>query len=223
MASNRSMQNSPLSLDKIGIFSHLTPLQRKQIEQIGIIRHYNADEIVFYEGEQSEYFHFLIEGEVAIFKSGTATETMLIHRFRAPSLVAEVATLKQIPYPASCETLRSSVLLKIARDPFLKLLQNDPSLSIALISSLTQKISALELSLQRHSAPNAMAKVARLMRDDIGAFERLKGVEIAHLLGITPETLSRMIKKLKSEGIVETSATKGFTLISSSALEQYCG
>lgn len=220
---NPSAQINPLSLDKIGIFSHLTPHQRKQIEEIGIIRHYNEGEIIFYEGDQSNYFHFLIEGEVAIFKTTASTDTMLIHRFRAPSLIAEVATLKQVPYPASCEALHSSMLLKISRDPFLKLLQNDPSLSIALISSLTQKISALELSLQRHSAPNAMAKVARLIRDDIKIFHRLKGIEIARLIGITPETLSRMIKKLKSEGIIELSKKEGFNLLLSDELNHYCG
>lgn len=220
---NPSAQNSLLSFDKIGIFSHLTPYQRKQIEEIGIIRHYDEGEIIFYEGDQSDYFHFLIEGEVAIFKSTASTDTMLIHRFRAPSLIAEVATLKQIPYPASCEAVHSSAVLKISCDPFLKLLQNDPSLSIALISSLTQKISALELSLQRHSAPNAMAKVARLIRDDIKIFHRLKGIEIARLLGITPETLSRMIKKLKSEGIIELSKKEGFNLLLIDALDHYCG
>ena len=220
---NPSQHDSFISLDKVGIFSHLNPHQRKQIEDIGIIRHYNEGEIVFYEGDQSNYFHFLIEGEVSIFKSTASAETMLIHRFRAPSLIAEVATLKQVPYPASCEVLEPSVILKISRDPFLNLLQNDPSLSIALISSLTQKISALERSLQRHSAPNALAKVARLIREDPHAFIRLKGIEIAHLLGITPETLSRMIKKLKSEGIIALSKSEGITLLLPEELSKHCG
>lgn len=212
-----------ISLDNIGIFSHLSPQQHNQLEQIGILRHYNPGEIIFYEGDESRYFHFLIEGEVSVFKSNTSNETMQIHRFRAPSLIAEVATLKQIPYPASCESLQLSVILKISRDPFLLLLQNDPSLSIALISSLTQKIATLEHVLQRHSAPNAMAKVARLIRDDRDIFHRLKGIEIAKILSITPETLSRMLKKLKSEGIITLSDSKAVILLLDDVLNQYCG
>lgn len=223
MVLNPSPHDNSISLDRVGIFSHLSPHQRKQIEDIGILRRYNASEIVFYEGEKSDYFHFLIEGEVSIFKSTASSETMLIHRFQAPSLIAEVATLKQVPYPASCEVLQPAMILKISRDPFLNLLQNDPSLSIALISSLTQKISALERSLQRHSAPNAMAKVARLIREDSQAFKRLKGIEIAHLIGITPETLSRMIKKLKSEGVISVSKNEGLNLLLPDELAIYCG
>ena len=215
--------DNSVHLDNVGLFSHLTPAQRSQIEQIGIIRHYASDDIVFYEGDESKYFHFLLSGEVNVFKISATHETMLIHRFRAPSLIAEVATLKQIPYPASCEAIQNSTILKISRNPFLELIQNDPSLSIALISSLTQKIGALESSLQRHSAPNALAKVSRLVRDDPAIFKRLKGIEIAHLLGITPETLSRMIKKLKSDGIITHTKKDGIILLFSDKLNTYCG
>lgn len=217
------LMNNTFSLETIEFFTHLSSHQCAQLEKIGIFRHYDKGEIIFYEGDVSKYFHFLIEGEVSIFKSNTSNETMLIHRFRAPSLIAEVASLKQIPYPASCEALQTSVILKISRDPFLDLIQNDPSFSIAIISSLTQKISALELALQRHSAPNALVKVTRLIRDDSDIFNRLKGIEIAQLLGITPETLSRMLKKLKSEGIISFSKLNGITLILPKKLFEYCG
>lgn len=220
---NLSSPDKTILFDNVGLFNHLTPDQRIKIEQIGIIRHYAAGEIVFYEGDESNYFHFLLKGEVNIFKVAATHETMLIHRFRAPSLIAEVATLKQIPYPASCESTQESAILKISRDPFLQLIQNDPSLSIALISSLTQKISALESSLQRHSAPNALAKVSRLIRDDSDIFHRLKGIDIARLIGVTPETLSRMVKKLKSEGVVSLSKSEGITILLPKALERYCG
>lgn len=190
-----------------GFFSHLSDSQLEKIERISILKEYTEGEILFYEGDESRYFHLLVEGEVSVFKSSASTETIVVHRFRAPSLIAEVATLKQIPYPASAECTRLCKVLKIERAPFLLLLQEDPSFSIAIIASLTQKIGALEASLQRHSAPNAMTKVARLVQDDAVSFERLKGVEIAQLLGITPETLSRTIKKLKQLSVI--TQTKG--------------
>lgn len=217
------METNTFTLEQIGLFNHLSSQQRREIEHIGILRHYNVDEIVFYEGEDSRYFHLLIDGEVSVYKSTSGNEPIVIHRFRGPSLIAEVATLKQIPYPASCQALQNSLILKIARDPFLQLLQNDPSLSIALISSLTQKISLLEHSLQRHSAPNAMAKVARFIRDDAELYHRLKGVEISKMLGITPETFSRMVTKLKSEGIIRFDSTKNIILVLPDKLEMYCG
>lgn len=210
-------------LEKFELFSHLSRKQIDSLEQISITRTYDAGEILFYEGDKSRYFHVLLKGEVSVFKTTSTSESMLLHRFHAPSLIAEVATLKQIPFPASAECVTSTEILKIERDSFLTLLHQDAGLSIALIASLTQKIGALELSLKRHSAPNAMAKVARLIRDEPDIFQYRKGIEIAQMLGITPETLSRMIKKLKTEGIVEGRGTHLLTLKNLHGLKEYCG
>lgn len=209
---NPSSTKQPFHFKEIELFSHLSPALLAEIENISTVKRYDKDQIVFYEGEESNYFHVLVHGEVSIIKASDMTDTIAIHRFRAPALFAEMATLKHIPYPASARCDHSCVVVKISRDPFLHLLTQDPSLSISLISSLTQKISTLELSLQRHSAPNAMVKVARLLRDDTDIFSRLKGVDIAHLLGITPETLSRMLKKFKQESVILPLAPRGFTI-----------
>jgi len=206
-------------LQELDIFSHLSPGQLRAVDAISRFKHYRDGDIVFYEGEESRYFHFLVLGEIAIIKSSAQTETIAIHRFRAPSMIAEMATLKGIVYPASAQCIGDCVLLKTEREPFLSFLGEDPSLSITIISSLISKISALELSLQRHSAPNAMSKVARLIRDDIGIFSRLKGTEIAHLIGITPETLSRTLKKFKQEAIIIPVSPRGFSLVDSVKLD----
>ncbi len=195
-----------------GLFSHLDAAHIAAIERISTLKHFGVGEILFYEGEESRSFHLLVEGEVIVFKSSAAMETIVVHRFRAPSLIAEVASLKRIPYPASAECTRESTVIQIDRDPFLTLLGQNPSLSIALISSLTQKISVLEASLQRHSAPNAMAKVARLILDEPELFERLKGIEIADLLSLTPETLSRTLKKLREHSLITLKKPKGVSI-----------
>ena len=69
--------------------------QREKIAGISLIHTYEKGEIVFYEGDESRYFHLLLSGEVSVFKSSGTDQTIMVHRFRAPSLIAEVATLKQ--------------------------------------------------------------------------------------------------------------------------------
>lgn len=181
------------SVRDVPFFTHLAPHQIASIEAMTLIRSYDTDAFIFYEGEESRYFHFLLGGEIMMIKTADTSDTIAIHRFRAPSLFAEMPTFRAIPYPASAKCTQTCTVLKIDREPFVELLRSDPALSISLISSLTQKIAALELSLQRLSAPNAVSKVARLLRDDPEIFTRLKGVDIAHMIGIVPETLSRAL------------------------------
>ncbi len=187
-----------------GFFDNLSPAQYAEIERIGLIRSYSKDEIIFYEGDDSSYFHFLLSGEAKIFKSPENSEIVEIYRFRSPAIIAEMPTLKSIPYPASCEAIDSVKILKIQREPFLELIKNDPSFTIALLSSLSNKIGVMDAMLKRHSAPSVMAKVSQLLLDDIDSFSSLKGVEIAKLLAITPESLSRTLSKLKKEHIISS-------------------
>ncbi|MDD5212722.1 MAG: Crp/Fnr family transcriptional regulator [Sulfuricurvum sp.] len=207
-------------LETIEIFAHLTSPQLQRLEAISLCRHYDEGEIIFYQGDQSEYFHFLLEGNVSVYKSNEAG-TLEVHRFRGPSMFAEFATLQAIPFPASAEALSLCIILKLHRDPFLKLLHDDAGLSIALIASLMKKINSLQRVNDQLSAPDALAKIVRLMMDRPEVFRDLKGIEIAKIAGITPETLSRIITRLKKENLILFQPRKTFEILDAAALQKY--
>ncbi len=207
-------------IQSIEIFSHLSPAQLQKLENISIIRHYESNEIIFYQGDASEYFHFLLQGDVSVYKSN-ATETLEVHRFRAPSMIAEVATLKSLPFPASAETLTACTILKIAKVPFVDILHNDAGLSIAMMTSLMNKIGTLERAIENLSAPDTMSKIVRLMMEQPHLFSQLKGTQIAKKLSITPETLSRNLTKLKKEQLISHQPHKHFEILNKMELEKY--
>lgn len=207
-------------LETIEIFAHLTSPQLQRLEAISLSRHYDEGEIVFYQGDESEYFHILLEGDVSLYKSNDAG-TLEVHRFHGPSMFAESATLQSIPFPASAEALSSCIILKLHRDPFLKLLHDDAGLSIALIASLTKKINSLQRANDQLSAPDALAKIVRLMMDRPEIFKDLKGIEIAKIAGITPETLSRIITRLKKENLIAFQPRKIFEILDAASLQKY--
>ena len=204
----------------IEIFSHLSPQQLQKIEDISLVRQYEPREILFYQGDESNYFHFLLEGEVSIYKSNE-TETLELHRFRAPSMIAELATLKFLPFPASAEALTRCKVLKIANTSFIDLLHNDAGLGISMMTSLMNKIGTLEKTIETLSAPDSMSKIVRLMLEQPHLFCELKGVEIAQKLSITPETLSRHLTKLKKENLILHQPSKTFKILNREALQKY--
>ncbi len=207
-------------IKSIEIFSHLSPKQLKQLEDISLIRHYETGEIIFYQGDASEYFHFLLQGEVSVYKAND-TETLEVHRFRAPSMIAELATLKSLPFPASAETLSPCTILKIAKTPFIDLLHNDAGLSISMMTSLMNKIGTLERAIEHLNAPDTMSKIVRLMIEQPHLFSELKGIQIAKKLSITPETLSRSLTKLKKEKLISHQPHKYFEILNTTELQKY--
>ncbi|MFZ2969485.1 MAG: Crp/Fnr family transcriptional regulator [Sulfuricurvum sp.] len=202
------------------IFHHLTPSQRKHLEEISILRHYEGGEILFYQGDASDYFHFLLHGEVSLYKTNDH-EILHLHRFIAPSMIAEVATLNALAFPATAETLTPCTLLKIAKVPFIELLERDAGLSIAMMRSLMTKIGTLERTIEQLNAPNSLTKVVRLMLQRPHLFTQLTGKELSTTLGMTPETLSRTLTKLKKEGLIAYQPHKHFEILNLTKLQAY--
>jgi CRP/FNR family transcriptional regulator len=202
------------------MFSHLSPAQLQRIEEISLLRHFSAGEIIFYQGDESHYFHFLLAGDVTVSKYNDVDKIEL-HRFRAPALVAEMASLKSIPFPATAEALSECDILKISRDPFIELIQHDGGLALSLIGSLLQKINSLQRLTDQLSAPDAMAKIVRLMFDSPEIFKHSKGIEIAKMAGTTPETFSRLMTKLKREQLIVYKPRHEFDIINISELNKY--
>lgn len=207
-------------LESIEIFAHLTSVQLHQLESISLCRNYTSGEIIFYQGDQSDYFHFLLEGDVSLDKSNDSG-TFEVHRFRGPSMFAESATLQKIPFPATAVALSSCRILKLHRDPFLQLLQEDAGLSIAIITSLSKKVASLQRVNDQLSAPDSCSKIVRIMMDRPDIFSTLKGKEIAKIAGISPETLSRIMTKLKKENLIIFKPRRIFQILDRNGLQKY--
>lgn len=207
-------------IKSIEIFSHLSSLQLKQLEDISLLRQYTSNEIIFYQGDTSEYFHFLLQGDVSVYKANN-NEILEVHRFHAPSMIAELATLKSRPFPASAEALTPCTVLKIAQKPFINLLHKDTGLAISMMTSLMNKIGTLERVIENLNAPDTMSKIVRLMIEEPQLFSSSKGTQIAKKLSISPETLSRNLSKLKKEKLIAHKPHKYFEILNHIELEKY--
>ncbi|RLA69663.1 MAG: Crp/Fnr family transcriptional regulator, partial [Epsilonproteobacteria bacterium] len=165
------------------------------------IKKYTKKSIVFYEEDKSEYLHLLLEGSVKMYKTNPKGSHIHMHDFHAPDIIAIFASIKDIPFPATCELTSDGVIGII---PLKKLYDcmKDADFSLAVTKSLANKMELLASLLQRETIYSSEAKVAELIHDDITIFKRLKNNEIASILNIAPATLSRTLTKFKKEKII---------------------
>ncbi len=68
--------------------------------------------------------------------------------------------------------------------------------------SLIKKIKNLEYLISRHLVLDAKQRVAQYICDYTDGFFSTKNIEIAEILNITPETLSRLLKVFKDENLI---------------------
>jgi CRP/FNR family transcriptional regulator len=186
------------SLKAHDIFSELSSQDLKSIASITQNQPFQKDQVVFYEGDLPNYFYLLHSGCAKVYKVDPKGNEIVLHNFIAPTLVAEMASIENIKFPASCVALEESSFLLIKKEEFVSLLQQDPNISFHIIRSLTKKIKGVESLLNRSLIFDATTKVAHYLYNFPNALQEKKNRIIATELHITPETLSRVVKKLKN-------------------------
>jgi len=190
-----------IKLEEIAMFSALSETHKKELHNAIHVKHYNKDSIVFYEGDESEYLHILMEGDVKLYKTSPKGSQIQINRFQAPSLIAEFACFEKEVFPASCEFVTDGAIGLLHFDKLYEYLGH-AEFSLELIKSLTSKVMLLSSLVHKETILSSEAKVADLMIKKLNIFNRLKNNEIASILNLTPETFSRILTKYKKEGII---------------------
>ncbi|WP_456471372.1 Crp/Fnr family transcriptional regulator [Caminibacter sp.] len=196
-----------MELKEFFLFKGLSIDEINQIKDFTIIKKLKKNEIVFYEKENPAYLHLLIEGVARVYKIDNKGHELIIHKFMPVSLIAELANLENIPYPANCAMDTDGVILKIEFEKFKKFMKKG-DVCFSIMSSLLRKMKYLDGLIQANLVLDTENKIAKFIYENPEAFESLKQHSIATLLNIKPETLSRKLKKFKELGIIESRGNK---------------
>jgi len=189
------------TLKEMPLFSKLTNMQLNELQSHMHIYQYNQESVVFYEGDKSEYLHVLLEGSVRLYKTSPKGTQIHIHNFVAPEMIALFATFEEMDFPATCEFVDEGKVGLIPLEKIHKCMKN-VAFSISLVSALSKRMRLLADLLHKETIYTSEAKIADILCHNASVFERLKNNEIASILNITPETLSRILTKFKKENMI---------------------
>lgn len=190
------------------LFDSLSPQQLKRLEEISTVKSFKKGSIAFYEGDRSEHLMILTKGILQIYKTDHKGNKIVLHVFYPHNLIAEIVNFEQMPYPATGEFLTDGKVILIDWDIFKKEFLKNPDVAFTIIKSLTNKIRYLEHVITNDLVLSSTARVAKFIYEHEYEFMNLKKNEIATLLNITPETLSRIITKFKKLGILQKEKTQ---------------
>ena len=204
----------------ISCFSKLSDEQLEKLKKISVIKKCKAKEILFYEGDAPTYLYVLLQGTLKVYKTNHKGQQIFLHQFYPGGLVAELANFENIPYPATAEFMSDSEVLRIDY----KALEHDffknPEISFEIIKSLIAKHKILIDVIQKEVILTADAKVAKFILENGELFKTLKNTQVASILNLTPETLSRTLSKFKSSSMIELDEKHHIQVIDRQKLEE---
>lgn len=177
------------------------------LEQASAVSYPEAG-LLFSQGDSADRFFVVLAGRVNLFALTENGDQSVIEVFEPIMTFAEAALFSTGKFPLNCEVVAGSRLVHIPGGLFLKRLAENPTLAFHLLSGLSRWQTRLvhEISELKSKSPEQRLAtfLLALARDaDDGAQIRLpigKAV-LASRIGITPESLSRVLGRLRQVGV----------------------
>lgn len=179
------------------------------LEHASSIKNVPKKTILFVEGQPGSDIYFMLEGSVRLFRTRQDGSEFVVHFVRENEVFAELLPFLGGRYPVSAQALEPLELLTIHANTFEVLLAKDPKLCLKIIAALTARIQGFLRTMENLATPEVKHRLLAYLKDlsDRRASSRIRlpapKHDIALLLGTTPETLSRLFKKLEEEGMVK--------------------
>lgn len=186
-------------LEQIPVFNSLSEEERLLLSSVSNIVEYKDNQTLFTQGDICENVLILINGIVSIYKHNSRGDEIVIGYFHRYAFLAEAAILKHTPVPSTARFHSNGAILQIPLRKFEEFLKEYPQLSYEVILSLLDKVELLQQNIHFNLASNSKEKVLNFYKKNSKLAVDLKRYEIASLLGMTPETFSRITKQLLEE------------------------
>lgn len=221
------------AIAQIPLFRRVNENDRERIAAVSQVRSYERGDVVFDEGDASDFFYIVVTGRVKVFKHGPGGNDIIHEMFGPGGPLGAVAAYESRPYPASAAALEPSTCLLIPRASFFQLLEAHPTLVRGLLGSLSLRLVELTTRLAELTGGRVDARFARLflkMADQLGRPDRgglfvalpLSRQELADMTGTTIETAIRIMSRWGKEDILRTEKD-GFVILKREELEAIAG
>ena len=104
---------------------------------------------------------------------------------------------------SNIELLENSQILSIDYKEFKRLFLDNGLLCLEFANEVIRQSKQLQDLVNREFIFDSVSKVAMMLSSDLGMFNRLKRYDVSLMLHIQPSTLSRVLKRLKRNGIID--------------------
>lgn len=162
---------------------------------------------IFEEGKAADFLHIVLEGTVELFgRCGSREATIDIMRSGDSFILA--AVVKNAPYLMSARAMRASRILQVPAGSFRACMRRDQALALAASTELSRAFRTKVRQLRSQKLRSAQMRVASYLMVECKNADRPTRVfltmtkkTLASLLGLEPESLSRVFASLEPYGV----------------------
>ena len=191
------------------LFSRLHDDQFSRIVRTAVRVEVDEGEMLFSQGDPAARFYLVVSGQIKLSRFSAAGTEKIIEFISPGHTFAEALMFQDRPaYPVNATALQPTVLVSIDSREFASVLKESMDTCFLIMGDLSQRLRGLIKEIDELTLRSAGCRVASyLLRQS-----RQNGSDLvldtpkqvlAARLSITPETFSRILRKLSNQGIIQ--------------------
>lgn len=188
---------------------------RAVLRRHGRTRDFHRHQVLLSEGADSDEVLLIEQGLVKVLLSGGNGTELIAGFYGAGELIGELGVLEQAPRSATVIAHTQGSAVHVPRAVFLSLTRTNQEILLLVNRTLHQRLRSSDrrgLSVAFQDVPTRVAKMLLSWADSRGeqtehgvAIRGMSQKELAQSVGASAKTVDAALKRLRAEGLVETS------------------
>ena len=192
-------------LDQTELFGGLSEKSKKMLAEIALPKKFANGQTVFLDGDKAFSVYLLGSGSVELSKTADSDRKVVLRVVKPGEMFGEVVLFQQDRYPATATALRNSTLFSLPKTQVHRLLANE-TFRNDFIVLLMEKQRYLTKRLFFFQAHDLDERFRLFLREQFGEKRsiqpKMSKKDFASAIGATPESLSRLLFRLKQENML---------------------
>jgi CRP-like cAMP-binding protein len=196
------------------LFAPLEAVERRDLLKHLRLRSAGAGETIFLEGDEADALYGVLEGRVICTVDSPDGRELTLNSFGPGTFFGEIAFLDGRGRSAAAVAREPSRLIFLRRDAFLPFLKRRPEAALRTIAFLCERLRRTTQLVQDSAFLDVPARLAKQMAalvQDYGERDRVGGPvtlklsqqELAQMLGVSREIVSRQLTLWRQAGTIE--------------------
>lgn len=200
------MQSSTWS--QAPLFRSLSPAQVERLASLSATKSLGEGQILFMEDTPCTGFFVVMEGAIQLTRVSTTPGAHPTLALLLPvQSFAEAAMFGGEAFPATATALKPTKVRHFPKSRFLAAMAQEPELALAIIHAQAVWLRKLTMKVESLSSSDSQERLRRWLNETlpVNLFFKLPITKkaLAGSLGMTPETLSRALRSMQDEGLIE--------------------
>lgn len=176
-----------------------------------IAKKFQKGDFIFHEGDQPRFYYQILEGTVKMFNTNLDGKEFTQSEFKTGQSFGEPPLFINENYPSSAVACQDSIILKISKEKFLKILDEYPVFQKKLITLFAKRIFSKAITAREIINNTPETRIIGFLNDfkkkNNRECEKIEipytRQEIANYTGLRVETVIRTLTKMKTKKIVQ--------------------